>query len=177
MVNQYNVKRPVHTCECGEHIFFNMTRGFVGLASPEDSSLVSRNNWSTLLHPDGRPYGVRRENRTGKVFFLHREILQPASGVIVDHANGNGVDNRRSNIRECTQGQNLFNQRKRARRASTAYKGVYFDPTRQLYQAYVSRDGVRHHVGRFRTAEEAVSARDAAAKKLHGEFFRGSPGT
>jgi hypothetical protein len=89
-----------------------------------------------------------------------------------DHRNGDGLDNRRCNLRPCTQAQNAKNLR-RARNNTSGFTGVFFDRARGNWRACVCSDNKRRYVpGRFATAAEAAVARDVLARELHGDFAR-----
>lgn len=89
---------------------------------------------------------------------------------IVDHINGNGLDNRRSNLRICTHAQNLMN-RGASKTNRTGLRGVTAH-RKNSFRARIRVHGKLHDLGCFRTAEEAGAAYDAAARQLHGEFYR-----
>lgn len=103
--------------------------------------------------------------------YLHREILKPKTGKLVDHINGDGLDNRRENLRICTKGQNQRNQRKQIG-TSSRFKGVSFDKSRGSWTAYISINGKRKVLGRFGQEEVAAREYDAAAKKHYGDFAK-----
>lgn len=147
-----------------------LTRGYVGFVSPEDAEFVGRWSWSTLVLPDGKLRAVRRENGTATTFYMHREIIKPADDQVVDHRNALGIDNRRENLRNCSQGENVANQRPQRRTTSAKFKGVYHDKARGQWQAYINVNGTRHRLGRHKTPEDAARAYDAKASELHGAF-------
>ncbi len=102
--------------------------------------------------------------------FLHRVVINAGKGTHVDHRNGNGFDNRRSNLRSCNHQQNQWNSRSRAGSASR-FKGV----CRTTYgprQAFIRYGGKKHYLGVFDTEEAAARAYDAKAREHHGEFAR-----
>lgn len=92
---------------------------------------------------------------------------------MVDHINGNGLDNRRCNLRVCSHGENMRN-RTMNRNNRSGYKGVYFDPDKngRPWRAQIRANGRKHSLGRFDTAEQAYEAYQKAAERLHGEFAR-----
>lgn len=103
----------------------------------------------------------------GKAIYMHRMIMDTPKGKATDHINGNGLDNRRENLRVCTQRQNC--QAKRSlRNNTTGHRGVTFD--RGHYVARISVNGRRTHLGIFQTKEEAAAAYREAAHKYFGPF-------
>jgi hypothetical protein len=88
-----------------------------------------------------------------------------------DHKDGNGLNNTRSNLRPCTQGQNNMNQRKR-KNATSRFKGVTWSAADEKWKACITANHVQHHLGYFCDEEEAARAYDKAARSLHGEFAR-----
>lgn len=170
MINQHETKRPVTVCQCGAHAFVFLTKGRVALISPQDAKFVGRWSWSALVTSAGSVSAVRRENGTGNFYYMHREIVQPKEGFVVDHKNRDTLDNRRENLRPCTPAQNSWNSRSKRKVKSTPYKGVNLDKATGRYQAMVKKDGKKHHLGRFKTSLEAALAYDAASLELFGEF-------
>jgi hypothetical protein len=168
--NQYDAKRPVYDCECGDHCFANLTKGYVVMISPQDKGMVSQYSWSAIIMTSGLIRAVRRINKTKSYFYMHREIMKPDDNCIVDHVNGLGIDNRRNNLRLCSPAQNMANTRRARNKSSKTPKGVYFDKVRGNYQSYVTANGVRHRLGRFKDVKSAVAARDEYAAALHGNF-------
>ncbi len=151
----------VYKCECGDHAWCEVNRGYVTLVSPTDAHLIEGDKWHAKVRRDAPIYCLRKRN--DRHISLHREILTPEDGLCVDHVNGNGLDNRRPNIRPCTQLENSRNKKKRAR---NGYKGITLN--RGKWQARVSDK----NVGRFDSPEEAARAYDEAARRLHGQFAR-----
>ncbi|MDB6104080.1 MAG: phosphatidylinositol-bisphosphatase [Gammaproteobacteria bacterium] len=109
---------------------------------------------------------------------MHRLIVGAPAKTLVDHWNGNGLNNTRANIRVCTPTQNSWN--KRVVRARSGLKGAYWDPydyskgRRTLktrpWKAKIQFEGRQIFLGRYASAEEAGGAYDQAAIRYFGEF-------
>ena len=104
---------------------------------------------------------------------MHRLLLAAPRGMDVDHKNGNGLDNRRRNMRVCTHAQNLMN-RGATRASITGLKGVSLQGAgrRKKYRAEGKVSGKRVSLGYYLTPEEAHLAYVTWAKNSHGKFFR-----
>lgn len=102
---------------------------------------------------------------------LHRFITGAASGLSVDHINGDPLDNRRSNLRVCTHAQNLANRRKNAN-SKNKFKGVGRSRHPNAWYASIGsgRHKGRQYLGYFKSEEEAAAWYDIAAVLTYGEF-------
>ncbi len=90
---------------------------------------------------------------------------------LVDHINGDGLDNRRSNLRPATPSQNLQNTRRPVSNSS-GYKGVGFHKASGRWRAYIGIQGRQTSLGYHESPEAAARAYDAAAIEHFGEFAR-----
>lgn len=108
----------------------------------------------------------------GKLYQAHRLAFLYMTGRWpfdqVDHRNGKRNDNRWSNLREATNGQNAMNQRRRADNTS-GHKGIYSFPGGR-WRAKIVVDGRQVYLGLFHRKEDAIAAYRAAAERYHGEF-------
>lgn len=118
--------------------------------------------------------GIRQSKNTK---MLHRLIMNPPDDMIVDHINGNTLDNRKENLRIVTAKQSSYNKRKYKRDDSTsAYKGVFKvvrvqkSGTKVFFTAKICKDGKRMHLGCFDNEIDAARAYNTKAKELFGEF-------
>jgi hypothetical protein len=159
-----NSSKQVNICECGDHCFSKITKGYTVIVSPEDAKLLDRNKWSSKT--DKHSVYAQR-SALGKTVRLHREIMRPPVGHLVDHINGNGLDNRRSNLRLATHAQNSVN-RINFRKSKRGFIGVY--RAKKRWQAMINTEQGHIHLGSYTTPEEAAKVRDAAAFAKYGEF-------
>lgn len=104
-----------------------------------------------------------------KRLYLHRLIAKAKHGEEVDHIDGNGLNNRRRNLRKCSHAENHQNHQRARRDSSTGVRGVYQDKRskRPLYVAYYRKNGTIHRVGYFRSVKDA----DVAIRKARAEAF------
>jgi hypothetical protein len=148
-------------------------KGRVALVDDEDFETVSAVLWQALAVPSGIRYAIRRSTRPGEPWlYMHRLILGLAAGSAdeVDHVNGDGLDNRRSNLRVATHAQNQYNQKPRG--GTSAFKGVAFDRQTGRWRAKIVLRGRTIHLGRFEDERDAAAAYDVAARDLFGRFAR-----
>lgn len=129
-------------------------------------------SWSAVKAPhDNTFYAMHcvRWGGTKHRFFLHREIIEVPSRLVVDHINGNGLDNRRENLRAATRSENQWN-RTAMKRNTSGFKGVHWNKGRGLWQAVISKHYKKYHLGYFACPERAHLAYCSAAEDLHGRF-------
>jgi AP2 domain len=153
-----------------------LTRGYVALVDDADyARVLVAGPWYAQLGP--RTVYARRSvlkpngDRTKQS--LHRFLLgltDPA--VAVDHADCNGLNNQRANLRIGSRSQNGANRAKLRGRYSSAFKGVSWHEKTRKWQAYITVCGKRSYLGLFRTEAEASAAYRAAALKQFGQFMR-----
>lgn len=101
---------------------------------------------------------------------LHRLIMNATPEQVVDHINGNKLDNRRENLRVCTQAENTRNNRTPRKNKTSRFKGVSWYPRGNRWKAQIQVNKQKKHIGYFPSEEEAALAYDEAAERLHGEF-------
>lgn len=130
---------------------------------------LNRYNWYC-----SQGYASRSQRRDGKrlTIHMHWHILRLQPGFVIDHINGNRLDNRRCNLRICTRADNNKNKIGPVKPTSSIYKGVCWRPHTNAWKAYIKTDGKQKHLGYFEHEEDAALAYDIAAKKQFGEFAR-----
>jgi len=154
--------------------------GYIVLIDKEDYARITALKWSR--HKCKREYEAGlyyfyhsgpRNNGNPRMVKLHRFIMNLEYGnkQHVDHINGNTLDNRKCNLRLCTQAQNAKNVRRRKTNKS-GYKGVSWDNKNKKWRAVIQNDNVFISLGRYKDKEEARKAYAIAAIKYHGEFAR-----
>jgi len=120
-------------------------------------------------------YAVRSAHKDiglNATLLMHRQLLNPQKGELVDHVNGNKLDNRKSNLRLATIAENQRNRGKQ-RNNRSGHKGVCLlkdDQRVKKWVAQITVDGKRNRIGYYYTAEEASEAYEIASKKHFGKF-------
>jgi hypothetical protein len=147
-----------------------LTRGKVAVVDDEDYPQLSRYNWFvTKNRANGNWYAGRNSSRLlGKrrTILMHTQIL---SGIGADHINGDGLDNRRSNLRLATATQNGAN-RKLSSNNTSGVSGVWWDMRLKKWRAQIKVNRRMIPLGQFIEKQAAILARQNAVKIHFGEF-------
>lgn len=149
-----------------------LSQGKTSLVDDEDFEKFNIFNWNA--HKKGNSYYAKRGVRIKlkhKTLLLHREILDAPDGFDVDHIDGNGLNNQKSNLRICTRKQNLWNSSPHKDNANGA-KGVSWHKQDKKWRVRIMKDGINYELGLFDSIKEAKNAYNIAAKKYHGSFSR-----
>ena len=161
---------PIYADAAGEYCRIPLTRRMFAKVDPEDYCWLSQFRWH-YVRTSRTFYAVRTVycgGRSGKVW-MHREIMGTPRGLVCDHINHNGLDNRKENLRNCTVAQNNLNRR-RYRNGRSRYKGVWWSKNVQMWGAEIQVRGEAEFLGYFVYEVQAARAYDAAARRLHGRF-------
>ncbi len=146
-----------------------LSRGMVAIVDEADYHQVSAHRWHAHVNTaTGIAYAARSETVGAKrrVIFLHRALMQPGKGLIVDHRSGDTMDCRRDNLRVCTRAQNNLNRTGWKAGKTSRFKGVcWFKPARRWAARY--RD---QHLGYSLDEEAAARLYDVAALADNAEF-------
>ena len=142
-----------------------LTQGHFALIDNMDWELLSKYKWIAQKHSRSETLLYVTTVIKDKVIRMHRLVTRAKQGEIVDHINGDGLDNRRKNLRFCTFSQNSANARL-SKRNKTGFKGVCFMPKYQLYLAQMAGE----YLGLFKDPVEAAIAYNIKAKKKYGKF-------
>lgn len=144
----------------------NIPQGF--LIDSEDYSLI----FGRSVALAGKGYVVvTARNKKEKFHYLHRAVMSAPRGLMVDHINGDKLDNRKSNLRLVTRSQNQTNSMKQ-RSCGSKYKGVYLDKRRALFASEITVEGKRKFLGYFVHEKRAAIAYDRAARVAFGAYAR-----
>lgn len=139
--------------------------GWFALVDEVDYQWLSSRKW--YLNQTGYAIANGRNIAGRCIDFMHTEILSPPDGFVTDHANHCKLDNRRSNLRLCSETENRFNLPLRADN-TTGFKGVYRRGKR--WKAQLTAEGKHYFLGSFPTPEEAARAYDTKAVETFGRF-------
>lgn len=149
-----------------------LTQGKVALV--DDSDFDFLNQWNWWLKADRYNFYATRETTRRSPFprrtiLMHRLIMTCPTNMEVDHIDGNGLNNTRSNLRVCTHHQNSANRRKKVS-SSSRFKGVSWKEKDKRWESRIGVGNKVVYLGQFKIEEEAALAYDRIAKEWRGEY-------
>ena len=152
-------------------IILNRGQG-VALVDDEDFAVLNQYRWRKHRVKGTNLVYVYASIPNRRPLAMHRVVMKATKGQVVDHINGDGLDNRKSNLRVCTTAQNIRNQAPNPAKGTSRYKGVYWRSNRSCWITQLvlnQQKVVRKH---FQTEEDAAQHYDYLARKHFGEFAR-----
>lgn len=141
---------------------------FVALVDDEDFDYLNQFNWCVLFRNSGYyAYRTLRTNEKRGTIYMHRIIMNTTKVMEVDHIDHDGLNNQKSNLRNCLHAQNQKNMSAH-KNGISKYLGVCYHDN--AFQVQMAINGKNTYLGRFKTEVGAAMAYDNAAKKIRGEF-------
>lgn len=150
-----------------------LSQGKFAVVDKADYEHMMQYKWSCV----GKPplvYAHTRTTKFGSVLYMHRVIMNAPKGMQVDHIDGDCLNNRRGNLRVCTQSQNSHNSRLSVRNTS-GYKGVRFSKQRKKWMVFITVNGTVTNFGYFPDVRTAVKKYNELALKYYGDFATLNP--
>jgi len=155
-----------------------LTRGYVAFVDDADFDWLSQFKWSVRTD---RNHGNREhtyaktgiwdtKNKSTRIFYMHHMIM--GSKKEVDHADGDGLNNQRHNLRHATRGQNIHNSKLRLTKKSDSEKGVYKHKDQNKWMARITKNDKQIYLGLFEDKSKARKAYLEAARAIFGKFAR-----
>lgn len=148
-----------------------LPKGYVAIVDDEDYELVAGLSWNVRITPYTQyaQRSIKLDNGTWSSVQMHRTILNAPKGVLVDHADGNGLNNTKENLRLATWSDNMRNRRKASNNTS-GYIGVSWHKPSGKWWANVAVAGRKISGGYHDDPMSAAIARDVVALREHGDF-------
>ena len=135
--------------------------GFVAQVDDDDYDMVSKHKWRIQMNTN-KPYAVAQ-------IYMHRLISNVEIDKVLDHADGNSLNNTKSNFRIATKSQNRQSSKKQ-KNTSSKYKGVYWNKKSKKWQCTIAYGGKSFYLGSYENEDDAGRAYDVEAKINFGEF-------
>jgi HNH endonuclease len=145
-----------------------LTKGQVTVVDAHNFERLNALAWNAYWHPRTKTFYARL-GHSGQ--HMQRIIMNAKPGQLIDHHNGDTLDNRENNLRVATHAQNASNRKVHCNNKS-GHKGVYWRDDMRAWQVSINCEGKRFHLGYFPKQEDAINARHKAERQHFGEFAR-----
>jgi hypothetical protein len=156
-----------------------LTKNKYALVDDEDFDELNQYKWFAHKKRNNKYYSIRtvwmKMEKTKKTIRMHRVIMNCSDDKIVDHKDGNGLNNQRENLRICTNLQNQGN-RKLNKNNTSGIRGVYLRKDDKKWEANIRINNKTKHLGIFTDKLEAKNVYTKAAKEHFGEFYNEDSG-
>lgn len=148
--------------------YIQISKGHQAIVDDEDFDELSKYNWFAFDRKGERLVyaGCKLNHKNVK---MHRMVLGVKGNEIIDHKNGNGLDNRKENLRISSPSQNMWH-RAMLKNNTSGFRGVSFRKNMNKWSAMIGVYRKPIYLGSFKTKEEAAKAYNDAAIKFFGEF-------
>ena len=148
-----------------------LTQGKVALVDDADYEYLNRFKWHVCKDANNfyAYRNIKNLNGNYEKISMHRFIMKPNKGYVVDHINHSTLDNQKGNLRICTHSQNLMNRNKTVKNLS-GYNGVIHWKRNNTWKAEIMYNKNKVNLGYYKNINDAARAYNYAAQKYHGEF-------
>lgn len=168
-------RRPTYWENPDGSVSAHLTKGYVVTVDAADVHWLTNFLWCA---DDKSRAGKSKVYAINKAGYLHRKMMAAPVGLTIDHIDGDGLNNRRANLRLCSRTENNRNSRKARGRngqpTSSRFKGVtrFRDRWEASIKSRVSGHFVKTYLGLFDHEEDAALAYNVAAKERFGNFAK-----
>ena len=149
-----------------------LTHGKVAIVDDEDFDYLNQFKWLANKQKNDKFYVGRNipvSNKKQSKIWMHRFIMNPEKGMVIDHLDGNPLNNQKNNLRICTHAENMRNS-KIPKNNTSGFKGVSFVKKHNTYESSIRINNIKIYLGYYIDPKDAAKAYNDAALKYHGEF-------
>ncbi len=146
--------------------FIPLTKGRFAIVDAGDYDWLNQYKWHAFVRQKKWLYAACQIKR--KKIFMHRLIMKPPPDMFIDHIDGNGLNNKRENLRICTPRQNAYNRKGKSQ--GSKYKGIMWNKRTRKWVTQIKHCDKAMQIGSFNNQIDAAKAYDKKAKELFGEF-------